>query len=247
MEDLGRSAKTPRYVEIFKALRADIGAGEYAVGTLLPSEARLCARFNVSRFTVREALRRLQTEGMVSRTQGAGSRVLRDTPSGVFVQNYRSVSDLTQYAAETDLEVLKVEETILSADVAGRIGQSEGETWVLLRSLRRTPQAAPLAMVESYVPLRFKAIAPGLADSAGPIYAGLAKAAGEQIERVDQETQALPAPYHVADALGVAEGAPVLRILRRYASQSGLLIASFNWHHGGDRYIHRTRIMLERE
>lgn len=247
MEDLGRSAKTPRYVEIFKALRADIGAGEYAVGTLLPSEARLCARFNVSRFTVREALRRLQSDGMVSRTQGAGSRVLRDTPSGIFVQNYRSVSELTQYAAETDLEVLKVEDAILSADVAGRIGQSEGETWVLLRSLRRTPEGAPLALVESYVPSQFKDIAPVLACSAGPIYAGLAEAAGEAIERVDQETQALPAPYHVAEALDVAEGAPMLRILRRYASKSSLLIASFNWHHGGDRYIHRTRIMLERE
>lgn len=247
MADPQRRTKTPRYVEIFKALRTDIAAGEFAVGSLLPSEASLCARFNVSRFTVREALRRLQTDGIVSRIQGAGSRVLRDTPSGIFVQNYRSVSELTQYAAETDLELLKVEDTILDADVAARIGQTAGETWVLLRSLRRTPEGAPLALVESYVPHRFKDIAPELARQSGPIYAGLAKAAGEAIERVDQETQALPAPYQVADALGVSEAAPVLRILRRYASASSLLIASFNWHHGGDRYIHRTRIMLERE
>lgn len=242
-----RPTKTPRYVEIFKALREDIGAGNYPVGALLPSEASLCTRFDVSRFTIREALRRLQTEGMVSRTQGAGSRVLRSTPSSVFVQNYRSVSDLTQYAVETELELLKVEYVILDADAAARLGQSAGEKWVLLHCLRRTPEGAPLALVESYVPQQFKSIAPGLASGVGPIYAGLAEAAGEAIERVDQETQALPAPYHVADALGVAEGAPVLRILRRYACRSGLLIASFNWHHGGDRYIHRTRIMLERD
>lgn len=242
-----RPAKTPRYVEIFNALRADIGAGEFAVGALLPSEANLCARFNVSRFTVREALRRLQSDGMVSRTQGAGSRVLRDTPSGVFVQNYRSMSELTQYAAETALEVLNVSDVVLDADVAGRIGQTEGEEWVLLRGLRRTLEDAPLALVESYVPAQFKGIAPGLAAGPGPIYAGLAEAAGEAIARVDQETQALPAPDDVAEALGVATGAPVLRILRRYASASRLLIASFNWHHGGDRYIHRTRITLERD
>lgn len=247
METPRKPAKTPRYLEIFKALREEITAGKVAVGALLPSEASLCARFDVSRFTVREALRRLQNEGMVSRTQGAGSRVLRDTPSGIFVQNYRSVSELTQYAAETDLELIKVEDTILDDDVAARIGQSSGETWVLLRSLRRTPEGAPLALVESYVPYHFKDIAPGLVDQPGPIYAGLAKNAGEAIERVYQETQALPAPYQVADVLGVAEASPVLRILRRYASASGLLIASFNWHHGGDRYIHRTRIMLERD
>lgn len=246
MADPERVAKTPRYVEIFKTLRADIGGGAFAVGTLLPSEAQLCERFKVSRFTVREALRRLQADGIVSRTQGAGSRVLRATPSGVFVQNYRSVSELTQYAAETNLEVLKVEDTILDVDIADRIGQTAGDVWVLMCGLRRTPEGAPLAMVDSYVPLRFKDIAPGLASGEGPIYAGLADAAGEAIDRVDQETQALPAPYNVADALGLAEGAPVLRILRRYSSTSGLLIASFNWHHGGDRYIHRTRIMLER-
>ena len=35
-----------------------------------------------------------------------------------------------------------------------------GETWVLLRALRRTPEGAPLALVESYVAQRFKEIAP---------------------------------------------------------------------------------------
>jgi len=246
MTDPQRAAKTPRYLEIFKSLRADIASGEFAVGELLPSEASLCARFEVSRFTVREALRRLQADGMVSRTQGAGSRVLRATPSGVFVQNYRSVFDLTQYAAETELELLKVEDSILDDDIAVRFGQTAGETWLLLRSLRRTSEGAPLALVESYVPQQFKDIAPDLARSTGPIYAGLAQVTGAAIERVDQETQALPAPYHVADALGMAENAPVLRILRRYSSASGLLIASFNWHYGGDRYIHRTQIGLER-
>lgn len=242
-----RPGKTPRYVEILNVLRAEIGDGTFPVGGLLPSEASLCARFNVSRFTVREALRYLQVDGMVKRTQGAGSRILRDTPTGVFVQSYRSVSDLTQYAAETEFDLLKVEETVLDADLAGRIGQVAGEIWLLMRGLRRTPANTPLALVESYVPLKFKDIAPELARRAGPIYAGLAEVACEPIERVDQDTQALPAPYHVAAALGLTEGAPSLRILRRYASASGLLIASFNWHHSGERYVHRTRIVLDDE
>ena len=247
MSDPARPAKTPRYFEIFKALRADIGSGEFAVGALLPSEASLCARFAVSRFTVREALRRLQSDGMVSRIQGAGSRVLRDAPSGIFVQNYRSISDLTQYAAETELELLKIDDTVLDDDLAERLGQKAGETWVLMRALRRTPEGAPLALVESYIARQFKEIAPDLVHSNGPIYKGLAEVAGADIDRVDQETQALPAPYRVAEALGITEHAPTLRILRRYATASSLLIASFNWHYGGDRYIHRTRISLESE
>jgi len=238
-------AKRPLYAEILETLRAEITDGTHAIGGSLPSEAALCKRFNVSRFTVREALRRLQADGMVARVQGAGSRVLRAAPAGVFVQNYRSVSELTQYAEETQLELLKTEDTILSAEIAARIGGTEGEVWFLMRGLRRTVEGAQLALVESFVPHHFANIAPDLARGDGPIYAGLAKASGQPIEKAEQETQALPAPYHVADALGVEQGAPALRILRRYSTSEGVLIASFNWHLGGDRYIHHTRIALD--
>ena len=239
-----QSTKTPRYAEILKALQNEIALGEHAVGTLLPSEASLCKRFGVSRFTVREALRRLQEDGLVSRVQGAGSRVLRDTPSGVFVQNYRSMSDLTQFAEETNLEVLGEKTTILDPELASRVGGNAGEPWLSIRGVRYMPNGEPLALVESYVPQRFAGVAPGLARSAGPIYAGLSKEVGEPVLDVQQETQALPAPPQVAQALGLKVGAPTLCILRRYSSATGTLIASFNWHLGGDRYIHRTRIGL---
>lgn len=239
-----QDTKTPRYVEIFEALQGEIASGDHAVGDLLPSEASLCKRFGVSRFTVREALRRLQSEGMVSRVQGAGSRVLRDTPSGVFVQNYRSMSDLTQFAEETNLEVIDVKGTLLNPELASRVGGNAGDPWLTIRGVRRMPNGEPLALVESFVPQRFAAIAPELARGPGPIYAGLAEAAGEPVSDVQQETQAMTAPSHVAQVLGLAVGAPTLCILRRYSSASGVLIASFNWHLGGDRYIHRTRIGL---
>lgn len=238
--------RTPRYAEIFEALRSEIASGEHRIGGLLPSEASLCKRFGVSRFTVREALRRLQADGMVSRVQGAGSRVLRDTPSGVFVQNYQSMSDLTQFAEETNLDVLEVKETLLDSELANRVGGNAGDPWLSIRGVRRMPNGDPLALVESFVPQRFAEIAPDLARGAGPIYAELSNAAGEDIRDVQQETQAMPAPPQVAQALGLQPGAPTLCILRRYSSASGTLIASFNWHLGGDRYIHRTRIGLGR-
>lgn len=239
--------RAPRYREILDALRGEIAAGAHPVGGALPSEAALCARFEASRFTVREALRRLQGDGMVARVQGAGSRVLRDAPAGVFVQDYRSVPELTQYAEATRLTDVTIGEATLDAAIAPRIGGAAGQTWTFLRAMRRGAGrgAEPLAMLESYIPIRFADAVQGLAAAPGPIYAGLARIAGEPILSAEQETEALAAPYHVAEALGVAAGAPVLMMLRRYASASGMLIASFNWHRGGDRYVHRTRLALE--
>lgn len=238
--------RTPRYVEILATLRKEIANGSFAVGQALPTEADLCQRFSVSRFTVREALRRLQTDGMVARVQGAGSRVLRDRPAGVFVQNYRSVSELSQYAAETRLDLLSVRHIVMQPDLAARIDGTEGDDWAVLRGLRRTMEGEPLALVESYVPARFADLAQELASGSGPIYEGLAESIGESVTDAVQETQALPTPEHVAEALNIETGSPSLRLMRRYASASGTLIASFNWHLGGDRYIHRARIDLSR-
>lgn len=243
----GGGGRTPRYAEILDALRADIASGVFPVGASLPSEAVLCRRFDVSRFTVREALRRLQADGMVERVQGAGSKVVRDAPAEVFVQNYRSVSDLTMYAETTHLEMLSITEVKLDAETAPRIGGGVGETWCFFRALRRTKADAPepIAFIESYIPARFAPLAPGFGQTSGPIYAALSSASGDRIVSATQETQALPAPYHVAAALGVDEGSPLLRILRVYSGAAGTLIASFNWHHGGDRYIHRATLSLD--
>lgn len=244
--DGGQTARTPRYAEILIALREDIGTGTYPVGGTLPSEAELCRRFQVSRFTVREALRRLQSDGMVERVQGAGSKVVRDAPASVFVQSYRSVSDLTQYAESTHFELLSVSEIALNEEIAQQIGGGADETWCFFRALRRAEAGSDeiIAVIESYMPSRFAAFTARLEQTKGPIYAALADACGEPIDSAEQETQALPAPYHVAEALGLAAGAPTLRILRRYSSASGTLIASYNWHHGGDRYIHRASLRL---
>ena len=60
-----------RYQEIHQIIRKRIFDGAYPLGSNLPSEAAFSREFNTSRFTVREALRRLQIDGMVERKQGA--------------------------------------------------------------------------------------------------------------------------------------------------------------------------------
>ncbi|NOY93832.1 MAG: FadR family transcriptional regulator [Deltaproteobacteria bacterium] len=57
-------------------LRRAILDGQYPVGSLLPPERGLSESFGVSRLTLRSAIARLQTEGLVRPQQGAGTRVL---------------------------------------------------------------------------------------------------------------------------------------------------------------------------
>ena len=61
-----------RYREIAEAIRADVVAGTWPAGRLMPSESELSARFSVSRVTVRRSLELLRDEGLLSARQGFG-------------------------------------------------------------------------------------------------------------------------------------------------------------------------------
>ena len=65
----------PKYQIVADELRADIQKGTYE--KMLPTEQALCARFRVSRQTVRQALSLLESERLIERRQGSGSHILR--------------------------------------------------------------------------------------------------------------------------------------------------------------------------
>ena len=65
-----------RYLQVARALRKEIVDGVYPVGSQLPTEHELCERFAVSRYTVREALRRLREDNLVTSRPRAGTLVV---------------------------------------------------------------------------------------------------------------------------------------------------------------------------
>src|ERR1700729_2184975 len=65
-----------RYLQVARALRKEIVDGVYPVGSQLPTEHQLCERFSVSRYTVREALRRLGDDNLVASRPRAGTLVV---------------------------------------------------------------------------------------------------------------------------------------------------------------------------
>ncbi|MDQ2778439.1 MAG: histidine utilization repressor [Pseudomonadota bacterium] len=61
------------YRQIKQHLLDGLASGRWPPGALMPSEAELVAHFGLSRMTVNRALRELQAEGLVQRTQGRGT------------------------------------------------------------------------------------------------------------------------------------------------------------------------------
>ena len=63
----------PLYKQLVEALRNDIHSGKYPEGSKLPSEAELSIIYQVSRITVRAALKELESDELITRQQGKGT------------------------------------------------------------------------------------------------------------------------------------------------------------------------------
>lgn len=68
---IGQRVLRPRQ-QVEERIRAAILSGELQSGQRLPSEAELARQFDVSRNTVREALRSLSTQNLITKAPGAG-------------------------------------------------------------------------------------------------------------------------------------------------------------------------------
>ena len=86
---LGQRIRVPKTAELVAAeLRRKIVRGELAEGDALPSEAALMAEFAVSRPTLREAYRVLESESLISIRRGAHGGARVHVPNGNVAASY---------------------------------------------------------------------------------------------------------------------------------------------------------------
>lgn len=244
------SGEGPRYARIQKVLEDRVIDGSYPVGSLIPTEIELAAEFNTSRFTIREALRYLREHGYVEPRQGVGTRVISASPQSTFFQSFGSLEELFQVAVETWFAVLETKRVKLDPEIAERVGGLAGEEWFRLSGVRWTkPGGKPICYIQSYIPGRFESVIPQLESHQGPFFSLLERHSEGKIEEAVQEIRAMPMPPEMSRHLGLLPGAWSLQLLRRYLTESGVLIASFNWHPAEQMtyamHIHRSKPIVD--
>jgi len=77
MSEQGARGGDRLYQDLARKLVAEIVAGDWPVGSRLPAERELAARYGVSRPTVREAIIAMEVQGLVEVRIGSGAYVMR--------------------------------------------------------------------------------------------------------------------------------------------------------------------------
>ena len=137
-------------VQIASAIRDAIISGDLPVDERLPSEAELCDQFDVSRSTVREALKRLGAQSLIRTQRGA--------KGGAFVNRLKFEDAYTQQITTSTL-LLSMNEVSFATACEARYALERA--CASLSAERRTPDHLATMRAET-----FRQAQPGLTDEA---------------------------------------------------------------------------------
>lgn len=239
-------ASQPQYVLVAQALIDDIQRGRYPVGSLLPPELDLCTHFGVSRHTVREAIRRLQERGLVTRQRGVGTAVRADPAEPRYTQSTDSIADLPRYVEDTRLVTHAREDVIADNGLGDLLGCPAGQRWVHVTGLRYAGRdKQPIALTHIYVNAAYGGIQRLIGRQKVPVYSLIEKQYGESVVEIKQTIQAVTIGAQDARELAVKPGSAGLLITRQYfAANDRVLEVAVNLH-PADRFSYSMSLRLQ--
>lgn len=145
---LDRANPLPLWAQLEADLTRRIRAG--AFDTRFPGEHELVEEYGISRHTVRDALRRLRSDGVLESSRGRGTWLRRpkiEQPLGALYSLFRSV-EAGGLEQRSEVRVLEVR---VDDAVAARLGRAPQTEFVFLERLRLA-DGEPLALDRAWLP-----------------------------------------------------------------------------------------------
>jgi DNA-binding FadR family transcriptional regulator len=135
-----------RHQMVVERLREAIAQGHLAIGERLPSERELCEQLGVSRTIVREAMRVLASQGILTVRQGRHAVVAADLSTEYLRPMRRLIEETRRETFDDILDARLILETA-SAERAAQFADPEDLVGLAaaLEAIRRAPPGSPAA------------------------------------------------------------------------------------------------------
>jgi GntR family transcriptional regulator len=219
--EIVRGPGTTVHAQIEDWLAGEIAVGALVPGDRLPTEHDLAAWFGVSRMTLRHALAELTRRGLVTRAVGRHG--------GTFVAAPKLEQDLTTLAGFSEqlrrhgmvagARVLTATQRAAGPAAAAALRLAEDDPVYEVRRIRLA-DGRPMVLERSLFPAaRF----PGMLDCRldGSLYELLEVKYGLRPHRARESLEPVTAGVREAEALEIAEGAPLMLVVRTAYARSG--------------------------
>ncbi len=225
----------PYYIQLMDILRVKIQQAEWKPGDQIPGEQDLCEQYQVSRTVVRQALRELEYEGVITRHKGKGTFISLPKISEGLVQKLTGFyQDMVERGLKPHSKVLHQKISPANEKIARYLNITPGEKVIDIERLRFINDE-PIQLVTTYIPYE---ICPNLAGTdltSRSLYEYLEKECGIVLAKGHRFIEAVLANEHEAELLGIERGAPLLMLDSVSFSEDGQPIEYYHALHRGDR------------
>lgn len=231
-----RESALPLWAQVLADLRRRLARGEFR--SRFPGDDELTACYGVSRHTVREAVRRLQAEGVIERGRGRGTFVrdrVIEQPLGTLYSLFRSVEEqgFVQRSIVRHLEIRQ------DREAATVLGCAPGEPLVYLERLRLADDQ-PVVLDCSWLPAVFARPLLDVDFAHTALYRELHARCGVRPDAGWERISPVLPSAAQRELIGLPEGVPALAIERLAMRDS----APVEWRHGlvrADRFSYVAR------
>lgn len=150
---LSEESTVPLYFQLLNLLKREIHSGVLKAGDLVPSESQLCAKYSVSRTTVRQALKQLVEENLIIRRRGKGSFIASQKMPRNLNHLYNFTEDMLSMGYNPHSKIL--ESTIIeaTADIKESLNIPESKNQVFKLTRLRIANEDPILLETTYIPL----------------------------------------------------------------------------------------------
>lgn len=211
--------KRPLYLQIMNILKDRILHGVYPLGTNIPSEPQLELEFDVSKITIRNAIKELAQEGYLEKSSGKGTKVIRNASTSKLSKWKRFTEVLVEEGHQIHKQLLRAE--VITNDVGTEPYQLFGERCLFIERLYHLNDT-PYIHYSHYLSMQMSNIE--LSDLNDQSLYELLEEHGIALEKYRDEFAAATAPSYVEEILHVKEGTPLLKRLRYSYDERGDLI-----------------------
>lgn len=237
---LSSQSPQPLYVQIKDQLRQRILEGGYQPHERLPSENALMKAFDVSRITIRQALRDLHNEGLVFSAQGKGTFVSKPKAEQSISHLQGFGEAMSEKGYEASARLLSVQELKAPKAVAAALKLEPGDDVVEVTRIRFLNREA-MSLEHSYFPLDIGRRMFGI-DLSGDIFPMLENVFGVPLGEAHIRIEAALSDEQTQHHLGLAPGEPVMRVERLTHDRRGRPVDFEYLNFRGDSFKYHFRI-----
>lgn len=209
---IDRGSPVPFYFQLAELLEAEIVSGRWVPGARIPSENELCSRYGLSRTTIRQALGRLEQEGLVSREKGRGTFVSDSRPRSWLIQSAEGFfhDEFRRAGRSVTSRILRLDRVELPRWASDALAVAPGSDGVIVERVRSVDGLVALYVVNCLPPFAADAVI-GL-QAGESLYQRLADKGGFSVVGGNRSLEAVAAGPKLAELLEIDAGASLAYI-----------------------------------